>query len=666
MVMTLLAAASTLAMTRQLGLVLPQATAVAGFAWAFWLGRQTERASLAGSVIVAVMLSQYLASAYAARLAPEVIAIAYFVALCPLVAKATMRARGVLLCGVAGVLALVAQAYMREHTAPGHWRELVGPGYYFAATWTVAVFATVGSERALRAHVREELRAAHAQAEAREVAQRYRLVAEQVSDLVSVLDDQGRFVYVSPSHERVLGLPVAEMLGHAAPELLHPDDYQGVASAFLKALREGSNFTVARMKAKDGSFRWFHIRFSRLDPSDESSGAVATSARDITEQQRLTEALEGTRRMESLGRLAGGVAHDFNNLLLVIQACADLAGRQLPPEHAARADLSDILRTTERAAALTKQLLTFARRQVLGARQRSSVSKVAQELAPILERLCGKGIEVSFELNLPNSEVNASAVEVEQILMNLVANARDAMPDGGSLELALALRDVSESEQGELRAGDYVELRVKDSGVGMSPDVQARIFEPFFTTKPAGRGTGLGLATVFGLVAQLGGRISVASKEGAGTEFRVLLPCAAVETASAVMRAAKPASKTMNVLVVDDEEAVRTLMGRILEAAGHQVTQAASAEMAIFAAKSAAKTFDLILTDVVLGADDGLAVLDTLRAAQPLAAVIVMSGYSPTPERVAELARQGAQFLAKPFGAVQLMAALERAHGGGS
>jgi CheY-like chemotaxis protein len=322
------------------------------------------------------------------------------------------------------------------------------------------------------------------------------------------------------------------------------------------------------------------------------------------------------------------------------------------------------LRTTERAAALTKQLLTFARRQVLGARQRSSVSKVAQELAPILERLCGKGIKCSFELNLAQADVNASAVEVEQILMNLVANARDAMPEGGSLELGLRLRSLEEHEVGELHRGDYVELRVKDSGVGMSPDVQARIFEPFYTTKAAGRGTGLGLATVFGLVAQLGGNIDVASKLGEGTEFRVLLPCAAVDTASAVMRAAKPASNLLQVLVVDDEEAVRTLMGRILEAAGHHVTQAASAEMAITAAKSAGLAFDVILTDVVLGADDGIAMLDTLRAAHPQAAVIVMSGYSPTPERVAELARQGAQFLAKPFGAVQLMAALERASGG--
>jgi CheY-like chemotaxis protein len=220
---------------------------------------------------------------------------------------------------------------------------------------------------------------------------------------------------------------------------------------------------------------------------------------------------------------------------------------------------------------------------------------------------------------------------------------------------------LQDGELGELREGEYVELSLKDSGVGMSAQVQARIFEPFFTTKPAGRGTGLGLATVFGLVAQLGGHVAVTSTEGVGTEFRVLLPCAAAEASSAVMRAAKLPAKALQVLVIDDEDAVRTLIARILDAAGHRVTQAASAEMAIAAVKSASESFDLILTDVVLGAEDGLATLDTLRAAHPNAAVIVMSGYSPTPDRVAELSRQGAEFLPKPFGAVQLMAALDRA-----
>jgi CheY-like chemotaxis protein len=285
---------------------------------------------------------------------------------------------------------------------------------------------------------------------------------------------------------------------------------------------------------------------------------------------------------------------------------------------------------------------------------------VVHELAPILERVCGKSIAVSFELSA-SSEVAANAVELEQIIMNLTSNARDAMAEGGALAIVVRTRDVTEGELPGLSPGPYVELCFKDTGVGMSQEVQARIFEPFFTTKPAGRGTGLGLATVFGLVTQLGGNIAVTSVEGQGTEFRVLLPAAPSEATSAVTASVRPAKKTLRVLVVDDEEVVRTLIGRILSAAGHQVTQAASAEAAIAAAKASSARFDLLLTDVVLGAEDGLAVLDTLRAAHPSAAVLVMSGYSPTPERVAELSRQGAEFLAKPFGALQLMAALERA-----
>lgn len=222
--MTLLATGSTLLMSGSVALALPQLLAGVGFAFAYWVGTVPDRASVAGSVLILVMLLQYVSSSFAATKADDAVTIAYFVALCPLVAKATMRARGVLLCGIAGVLALVIQAYMRDSVAPGHWRDLVGPSYYFAATWVVAVFAAVGSERALRSHVREELRAAHALSGAREAESRYRLVSEQVSDLVSVLDDQGRFVYVSPSHERVLGLATNEVLGHAAPELVHPDD----------------------------------------------------------------------------------------------------------------------------------------------------------------------------------------------------------------------------------------------------------------------------------------------------------------------------------------------------------------------------------------------------------------------------------------------------------
>ncbi len=664
-VMTVLASLSTLAMSSR-AMALPQLLAAGGFAWAYWVGRAPERASLSGALLIGVMLVQYVSSSATAVQSEHVIVIAYFVALCPLVAKATMRARGVVLCGLAGAAALLVQAYLRDRAAPGHWRDFVGAGYYFAATWAVAVLAAIASERALRAHVREELRAAHALAASREAESRYRLVSEQVSDLVSVLDEQGRFVYLSPSHERVLGVQLTSALGQAAPELVHPADYEGVTRAFEKAQRDGAAFVVARLKARDEGFRWFHVRMSRIEPGSDMAGAIAVSARDITELQRLSEALEGTRRMESLGRLAGGVAHDFNNLLLVIQACADLAARQLPPEHAARGDLADIQRTTERAAALTRQLLTFARRQVLQTQQRTLVGSVVHELAPILERLCGAQIQVSLSLDSGAAEVSANTVELEQILMNLAANARDAMPDGGTLEIRTERLHVEASEADEasgLREGDYVALTVKDSGVGMSAEVQARIFEPFFTTKPPGRGTGLGLATVFGLVTQLGGQVSVVSQEGVGTSFRVLLPRAQSEPPSGVTRAATPEAKALQVLVVDDEDSVRTLIVRILEASGHLATQAASAEAAQLAAKADGARFDLILTDVVLGSADGLTALDALRGLHPGASVIVMSGYSPTPERVAELARQGAEFLPKPFGAAQLMAAIGRARG---
>ncbi|MGC4092993.1 MAG: ATP-binding protein [Polyangiaceae bacterium] len=521
----------------------------------------------------------------------------------------------------------------------------------------------LASERALRAHAEEARRVEQAEAAARAAQRRYQLVSDLMSDLVGVFDEQGRVVYASPSFQRILGVDPLSIVGRPTPELIHPEDLEATGAAFLSTVAEGKATAVARVKAADGSYRWFHIGLSRMNAEAGEQGIIAVSARDITEQRELSEALEATRRMEALGRLAGGVAHDFNNMLMVIQSASDLASSRLPSEHAARIELSEVNHAIQRAAALTQQLLTFARRQVLPGDASSVVAHVVRDLCPILARLCGSDIELQTRLDGSARRVDVSPVQIEQLLMNLCANARDAMPSGGTLKVTLADRELLPREIADLKPGSYVELIVEDSGSGISPEVQLRMFEPFFTTKSAGRGTGLGLATVFGLVNQLGGHIGVRSELGRGTAFTLLLPESHGTHAreSERIELKSLGARPLSILVVEDERAVRTLIARILTNAGHRVTEAESIEHALAASEAPDVHFEAIVTDVVLGAGDGIALLERIRKRHPRAAVVVVSGFSPSPERVAELASRGAEFLPKPFGSEALLSALSSA-----
>ncbi|HVJ18359.1 MAG TPA: ATP-binding protein [Polyangiaceae bacterium] len=622
--------------------------------------RIAEHASRAGAAIVATHLAVAVLSSSMLERSLDVVQVAYNTALVPLVAAATLRARGVIVTGAVGALALLVQVFW--HTGENGYARFVSPAIYFAATWVVAAVSSIASHFALRAHTAEERRAEAARTAARIAEARYELVAEHVSDLVSLFAADGRYLYASPSHERVLGVKPDELVGQTTPELVHPDDLPLLQAAFIKALGGEPATAVARLRAANGEYRWFHVGLSGLSNLEVGEPGVAVSARDITEQRELSEALEKTRRMEALGNLAGAVAHDFNNLLMVIQSCTDLAVGTLPSEHPARADLDDVNSAVQRAAALTHQLLTFARRQVLPATERSFVARTAQELAPILARLCGKSVALVLDVHDSSRVVDASATQVEQLLMNLSANACDAMPRGGSLHVDIRDRTLSEGEVAELAPGNYVEISVGDTGSGISAEVQQHMFEPFYTTKAAGRGTGLGLATVFGLVSQLKGHISVRSSPGAGSTFTVLLPQASAEHAlQAALPAIPTAERALHVLVIDDEAGVRTSVARMLTNAGHRVSEASTVDGAVTTVEAPDAHFDAIVTDVVIGAEDGIRMLERIHSAQPDAAVVVMSGFSPSPERVAAVTAQGAEFLAKPFGASALLSTLDRA-----
>ena len=361
-----------------------------------------------------------------------------------------------------------------------------------------------------------------------------RLVVEGSNDLIYLLDPQARFLFVSPSAERALGYTPEELIGRSYADFVHADDLPRVTKVLTERLDDAAGAqTVARARHKDG--RWLVLEGTPAPIRDERGEleAIVVVARDITgrihdeeERLKLEEQLRQAQKMESIGLLAGGIAHDFNNLLTAIGGYAELSLLELGDEHAARESIEQIARAAERAASLTSQLLAFSRKQVLHPRV-LDLNDVVAQMATMLARMLGEDVVLSTSLEPRLGPVRADPTQVEQVVLNLAINARDAMPAGGTLLLRTAELDVGEGEappHPELAPGSYVTLSVQDTGVGMEVELAERIFEPFFTTKGVGEGTGLGLATVHGIVSQSGGAIWVDSEPGAGSCFTVCLP----------------------------------------------------------------------------------------------------------------------------------------------
>jgi len=374
---------------------------------------------------------------------------------------------------------------------------------------------------------------------------------------------------------------------------------------------------------------------------------------DMTAQRRLQEELRQSQKMEAVGLLAGGVAHDFNNLLTAILGFAGRVGQGLPPDDPRRADLEEIISSAESAAGLTRQLLTFSRPQSVAPKV-MDVGSVVRSLEPMLRRLLGETIDLRCTLAPDSGRVLADEHHMEQVLLNLCINARDAMPKGGQLliqTMAVELSGPYLDPHPEITPGPYSMLSVTDTGVGMDEAVRARIFEPFFTTK-GGMGTGLGLATVYGIVKQAGGAIVVYSEPGRGSSFKVYLPRTdqlPEPPAPAVTATFRPAVAGDRVVVVEDNPSVRALTVALLEDVGFSVREFASAESALEALGSDEQP-DLLITDLVLGSMDGAGLARALRGRFPDLPVIYMSGYTADTELVRQLSLQErVRFIDKPF-----------------
>jgi len=476
---------------------------------------------------------------------------------------------------------------------------------------------------------------------------------------ISHRDLGSSWVELSPSMAHLFGLP-ADVRRISQDELykrVHPDDGPVVRAAVEKAIEARSEFALElRLQAASDGLRWFQFRGRVVTNADGQPSRVVGVITDITERRSLELQLRQSQKMEALGQLAGGVAHDFNNLLTAIMGYARFA-LDTAANEAQRHDLEEIVKAASRAASLTKQLLAFSRRHMVET-VALDLNLLIVDMVTMLRRMIGADIELATTLASGLSHVRADPSQLEQVVMNLVINARDACGPGGKIRLVTEAVDLDGSVASltpVLGSGAYVTVSVIDNGTGMSEATKSRLFEPFFTTKPRGQGTGLGLATVYGIVVQSGGAIQVESEFGRGSRFTVYLPREQETTPSAGRAVEAHASATgQTVLLVEDEQAVRELVRIILERAGHRVIEAATPEEAL-AQFDTLESVDLLLTDVVMPAISGFDLFHKLVERMPSLRVLFISGYTDYALFEPTIADKGAAFLEKPFSAEALI-----------
>ncbi len=487
----------------------------------------------------------------------------------------------------------------------------------------------------------------------RDSEERFRATFEQAATGMGHTTLEGRHVRVNQRLCDIVGYTREEMLARTFQDITHPDDLD-LDLVAMRQLIANEIPTLSREKRfihKDGSTVWVDLTVSTMREASGEPKYFLAVIQDITARKQLEGELLHAQRMEGVGQLAGGIAHDFNNLLTVIGGRSQLALAALPGDHPLRRDLELIRTTAQRAAALTRQLLAFSRKQVLQPRV-VNPGDLVRGSTNLLKRLIGEDIDLVFVPAPDVGRVRVDPGQLEQVIVNLAVNSRDAMPMGGRLTIEtsnVTLDPAYAARHVGVTPGRYVMLAVSDSGEGMDAATRARIFEPFFTTKGPGKGTGLGLATVYGIVKQSGGHVRVYSEVGAGTVFRIYLPRtdAVVEAQESDDVAIPRGIET--VLLVEDEEDVRDVAREVLEQLGYQVLEATSADDAILIAQRHMGIINLLLTDVVMPRMSGRVLAEMIAAERAETKVLFMSGYTDDAIVRHGVLEAGTQFLEKPF-----------------
>ncbi len=542
----------------------------------------------------------------------------------------------------------------------GSWRNIEAVGVNrlgdLAIGAIIANFRDVTDRRqAEEARLRLAEERSQTEAALRESEDRFRSYVETSADWVWASDPQGRITYSNAAVFDVLGYRPEELQGVDSFDLMHAEDREPCRAVLVDCVARKcgwQNITV-RWRRKDGAYR--DVESTGVPFLDATGDLVGFRGvdRDVTDRRRLEDQLRQAQKMEAVGRLAGGIAHDFNNLLTAILGYSKLMLARPDPGPDWRQEILEIQAAAQRAASLTHQLLAFGRRQVL-VPEALDLGAVVSAMARMLQRMIGENVPLRTLISPDRGTVTADRSQIEQILMNLAVNARDAMPQGGTLTIEVAdaaLDSEYENNHPGARVGNYVMLSVRDTGTGMDATTRSHLFEPFFTTKEVGKGTGLGLATVYGIVKQSGGYIGVETRPGEGTVFQVFLPrVAAPPNVQEAAPAFGPlATGNETILIVEDDRAVRLLVRDVLEAAGFKVLEAPGGREALRLARDHDGPIHLLLADVIMPGMGGREVSDRVAEIRPGVPTLYMSGYTDDAIVRHGVAVRDVDFIQKPF-----------------
>jgi two-component system cell cycle sensor histidine kinase/response regulator CckA len=487
----------------------------------------------------------------------------------------------------------------------------------------------------------------------------FSVIGENAADMIAVVTVNGERLYNSPSYEKLLGYTPEDLGKTSAYEQIHPDDQKAVKSAAEEAKTTGLGRRIEyRIRHKNGEWRVLESTASAVRDSKGEVEKLVIVNRDITERRHLEQQLLLSQRLEAVGKLSGGIAHDFNNILGVIIGYSEALQQKIAVDDPMREAIDEIEKAGQRAAALTQQLLAFSRKQVLEPKI-LNLNSIVADVEKMLRRLIGEDVELEIIPDSALGTVKADRGQIEQVILNLAVNARDAMPRGGKLKIETMNADLDENDACRTRyvvPGHYVMLQVSDSGMGMSAEVQSHIFEPFYTTKEQGKGTGLGLATVYGVIKQSGGYIWVASEIGKGSKFQVYLPRAEGVVIETIQK--EPILTTHGlgtILVVEDEPSLRKLACTILRDGGYKIIEAEDGAKALEVAKQFHDNIDLLLTDVVMPGMNGPELAEKLSVERSEMKILYMSGYTDGAVAAHGVLKPGLAILRKPFSQSQLL-----------
>jgi PAS domain S-box-containing protein len=547
--------------------------------------------------------------------------------------------------------------YMKRQSHINH----IAAGHFFI--WVLGLAGILLSERSLRKRIYSQKQT---EEELRQSEKMLQTIFDTEPECVKLLDSKGNLIMMNRAGLNMLEVDSLDQVkGQCVCPMVASEHRQAFMDLTAKVFEGGSGTLMFEMVGLKGGHLWLETHAVPFRDEKDEIVALLGITRDITEHRRLEAQLRQAQKMEAVGSLAGGIAHDFNNILTAIIGYSEIAMTALPEDHPEQKHLKIINESGQRAAALTQQILAFSRKQTLEMKP-VSMNEIIDSISQMLHRIIGEDIRLALHPDRSIPQVRADAGQMEQVITNLAVNARDAMPSGGSLIIETSVAHLEEGFAGHagIKPGDYVVISVSDTGVGIPGDIIDKIFDPFFTTKAIGKGTGLGLAMVYGIVKQHGGHINVYSESGKGTTFRIYLPVIQDKLKELQKVELPPVYEgTGTILVVDDEALIRKMLGDYLGPLGYTVLGAASGDEAMAVSKSFGAGIDLLLTDVIMTDIDGKGLAQKIQEVRRDIRVIYMSGYTHDIIAHHGVLDEGINFIEKPIDFVKLVAMIQRVMG---